>query len=216
MTLVTVSLWSCQGCNEQDAPEVTEKRAKKENPDRVIRIDEPYLSNLEKNAAAYFTSNAEGNYEEFINYAYPGVFDEEMSREATIELLQSYRDAGLTQVVNKFTVKHVSELVEDKDNLVCMMIANVEHDIILSGKYAEKPQSLEVFVRDKYGKNNFTYNDQEKTYHVKGDVNLYGITPKDSLHFTFLNDQYVNSPKLAGLLEYNTVEKLRLFVTEVY
>lgn len=182
----------------------------------IIRLEEPYLSNLKEHGIAYFELNASGDFNAFLDYTYPGIFSEEITREDVVEMLQSYRDAGMEQIVKKVEIRHVSELVEDKDNLVAMMIAYVEHDIVLSGSYADKPKSIEAFVRDKYGKDNYTFDEETKTYHVAGNVNLYALTPKDTINFTFLNDQYVNSPQLVGLLEYPTVEKLRVFAVEAY
>lgn len=182
----------------------------------VIRLEEPYLSNLKEHGIAYFELNASGDFNRFLDYTYPGIFSEEITREDVVEMLQSYRDAGMEQIVKNVEIKHVSELVEDKENLVSLMIAYVEHDIVLSGSYAENPKSIEAFVRDKYGKDNYSYDEASKTYHVAGNVNLYALTPKDTVNFTFLNDQYVNSPQLVGLLEYPTIEKLRKFVVETY
>jgi hypothetical protein len=85
----------------------------------------------------------------------------------------------------------------------------VQHTVQFTEAYQGDPAELTPMIRSQYGNDAFKYNPQQREYYINTVSRMYAITPKDRIHFTFLNDTYLHSRHLAGLLPYDVVSKLK-------
>jgi hypothetical protein len=192
------------------------KRSKVEKADKVIKVDEDTYEAIEEGVGNYFSAISEGRFEEYVDMVYPPVFDGNDSMKVeVVKMMRDYAEQGFLNVTNSFEIKHVSPMVDDSLARVCLLIAEIDHDVFLGETYKDSPESLEPMIRTQYGEGQYKYIPEENKYKVQGTTKLYALTPKDEMDFTFLNEQYTESPILGSLLQYGTVRKLKEFEAEV-
>lgn len=212
------SLISCEkGCQNNDTKGVVapSERVKKDKPESVIRLSDEELEAVTEHLDEYFTTMSELKFDEYLDRVYPRAITSEEMRQSAIDMMQDYADRGYINVTNDFSIKHASPLVKDTLDLVTLLIVEIDHDVYVGEQFEDNPEGLEPIIRSQYGKDQFRYIPEEKKYKVEGFTKLYALTPIDTLDFTFLNEQYIQSPQLANLLKYTTVKELKKFEQEV-
>lgn len=174
-----------------------------------VRIPDEYFQLLERDVDAYMDANSSGDYAKYVEYVHPGSFEHDSLKANLIKELEMYREAGIQQTIRGYDVQFVSEFVDDGKHDIALLVLNVRHEIVLTGMYAENPQGLESMIRDKYGRDNYTFNPDVPSYDIEGEVKMYCFVPKGEKRFYFLQDTFVQSPKLAHLMEYPIMKRMK-------
>lgn len=174
-----------------------------------VRIPAEYFEALQRDVDGYMSANSTGDYAKYVEYVHPGSFEHDSLKTSLIEELVMYREAGIEQTIRGFDIRFVSEFVDDGKHDITLLVLNVRHEIVLSGMYAENPQGLESMIRDKYGRDNYTFNAAKPSYEIEGEIKLYSFAPKGEKRFYFLQDTFVQSPKLAHLMEYPIMKRMK-------
>lgn len=211
-------LTSCQnGCGDSKDTGVVApgERTKKEKVESDIRLSDEALEAVTEDLDDYFKSMSELRFDDYLDRVYPKAIDSEELRQSVIKMMQDYAEQGYVNITNSFKIKHASPLVRDSTDLVCMLIVEIDHDVYVGEQYKDNPEGLEPIIRSQYGKGQYRYIPDEKKYKVEGITKLYALTEEGKLDFTFLNEQYTQSPQLANLLKYSTVKELKQFENEV-
>jgi hypothetical protein len=167
--------------------------------------------NIQKNLDGHFETLSTGNYEAYVEYVFSGSFQSEEEKLEFIKQMSAYDEQGWHNRTVDFRINYFSPLVEDSVGLICMLDVYVESDIIIDESFPQKPEAFESMIKGKYGRDNVTYDAPSRTYHIIGNNVIYGITPKDSIHFTFLSATFTQSPQLARLIPFNTVRQLKIY-----
>ena len=218
LTLFTLSALlfaGCNGCNSSNNdPEGPSKPVKKKKPENIIMVGADTLEHITAQADEYFKSMSEGRFEDYVEVVYPGVFFEDSLKIKTIEALKGYEEQGFMNVTNSQQIKHISPIVHEEDKSVCQVWLDIEHDVFIGENYSEAPETLEPMIRSQFGEGRYRYNADQMKYEVKGLIKLYAISPKDSMHFTFLNEQYTQSRAVANILKYETLMEMKNFEAE--
>ena len=219
LTLFTLSALlfaGCNGCNTSpDDPKGPSKPVKVKRAENVIMVSEDTLNHIAAQAMKYFQSMSEGRYEDYVEVVYPGVFFEDSLKIKTIEALKGYEEQGFMNVTNSQEIKHISPVVHEEDKTVCQVWLDIEHDVFIGESYSEAPETLEPMIRSQFGEGRYRYNPEAMKYEVSGLIKLYAISPKDSLHFTFLNEQYTQSRAVANILKYETLMEMKNFEADI-
>jgi len=179
-----------------------------------VRMPAEYFEVLKTNVADYMSSNSTGDYAKYVEYVHPGSFEHDSVKTKLIAELEMYREAGIQQTIRGYDIQFVSEFVDDGKHDVALLVLNVRHEIILGGMYADNPKSLESMIRDKYGRDNYTFNPAKPSYDIEGEVKMYCFVPKGEKRFYFLQDTFVQSPKLTHLMEYPIMKRMKEFEAE--
>lgn len=194
----------------------SESTVEQAEDERVIEVDARVYEHLEMRLDAYFSSVSEGRFEDYVDLVYPGVFAGKDSAKAeVIRMMTNYAEQGFQNVTNDFQILHVSSLLADSSQRICLLIAEIDHDVFLGEQYGQDPASIEPMIRSQYGEGRYKYVAEENKYQIKGTAKLYALTPKDTLNFTFLNEQYSQSRVLGGLLDAQTIQQLKAFEARV-
>lgn len=213
--IIAVAMISCDEDLPVDTSNNNTSEVKTEEvTDTLNRPTEAMKENIVSQLDSHFKALTEGDYAAYVEFVYPGSFPDEETKKQTIEQLSGYDEQGWHNITETFRVEYFSPLVEDSIGLISMLDVYVESSIVIDESFPQKPETFESMIKSKYGKDNVGYDPATRTYHVIGNNVMYAITPKDSIHFTFLSATFTQSPLLANLMPFNTVRQLKIYEKE--
>ncbi|MDZ4823320.1 MAG: hypothetical protein SH856_07660 [Flavobacteriales bacterium] len=168
--------------------------------------------NLIENFDAYLYSQNERDYKTYVNYHYKPMLDI-MNADTMVARVQRIDNMGWTNFINGYQIDKISPIVETDSAYIVMLRVKMQMDVVFEKKFDnstfKSPENVGGMIRDKYP--TAVYDAPARKYHIDEKMKFYCLTKKDTLDFRFLQHAYINEPKLANLLDYDTFYKLRTY-----
>ena len=214
VSLVMIGIFSCYSSNSGD------------NADSITKIDPSYKlpkltvvqkEQLEKDIQNWHQTLSNQEWDAHLDLMYPALWYTDSSKIITKNRMKGLYDAGFYNLVDSSMVKYISPIVTDttRDQKVVAVKSFVYQRVVVEERYpVDNPEGAFMgMLTTRYG-NNVTYVPDERVFYIQAPVLSYAFLNEDET-FTFLMEQFVNSPQLAGLMSFNTVRQLKNYESDM-
>lgn len=202
---------SCTGCNDEVISDTTEPQAIQTPHANRERLSDEQIEKLEDKLQEFFFLLGEGRFKEHLSMMYPSIWDVDSDIDTYVDILQEVSDGGVINYADENKLNYVSPIVLDTISGKKLVFIEFQSKmrIYVDEKAYKNGLSLEGSIRTRYGSNNYQWVEEERTYYIDSPSKMYVFINEDRTDFSFLNEQYIQSPKLSGILGYYTVKELK-------
>jgi len=214
--IVMIALSSCTACNE----EANTDAVTTSNPLKLVedpyanreRLNSEQVERIVASLDTFFFYLNEGKFEDHLRMMYPLVWEDDQSLVSYAEYLNELKEGGLINYSDGHELNYVSPVVLDtiSGNELVFIEFQSKMRVYVDEKAYPDGLSIEGGIRTRYGNDNYRWDERERTYHIDAPSKMYVFINDDRTAFSFLSEQYLYSPKLAGLLGYYTVRELKM------
>lgn len=207
-------LVGCAGCDDKTTSVVASNNGEQVAEEYVAPQASPEVyEQVRKDVKVYFDSMNDGDFEKHVDMAHPGIFRTDDERIYQIETMSDWYKKGLKNYARNIEVKHISEPVQ--------LDTSLAHLVVIEGDFV-------VDFEDHFEGNRMTYDGQIKSVFVRLDMEwdsvntqyvghgkqlVYGITPENSLDFRFINERFVSTDRMGGIIDYENMKILKSYET---
>lgn len=202
---------SCTGCNDEVVSNTPEPQ---ETPDPYAnreRLSDEQIEKLEEQLEEFFFLLNDGKFREHLSMMYPPLWEVDGDMDSYVDILKQVSDGGVINYADENKLNYVSPIVLDtiSGNELVFIEFQSKMRIYVDEKAYKDGLSLEGSIRTRYGSNNYEWVEEDRTYYIDSPSKMYVFVNEDRTAFSFLSEQYIQSPKLSGLLGFFTVKELK-------
>lgn len=215
MSFVSIALICMLSCGETTDSEIAKPIEKKETASfQMINISEAEARQLSETFNEFLTYQTEAKYMAAMDYYPPELFESDEQKQSSVDYLYEFRERGMIQRFDSAQLQWAAPWMESEGKQVTFVSFFVEHTIKLEKELKDKAKAYETNVRDKYGKNNYTFDASTNTYEVAGPVKLFIVRFPDDERMYIVNEEYVMVSRPDPMIIMKVVEAMKQFENE--
>lgn len=175
------------------------------------RLTDDQTKALENDLDLFFELLTEKKFEGHLEKMYDGIWETDTSLVHNAGILEEYHDMGFVNLVDETYLNYVSPIVLDTatGNEVVLVELQTQMRILVTEEAAPNGLSIEGMIRNRYGDGNYQWVEEDRMYYIDAPSKMYAFVSEDHESFQYISEQYIQSPRLSGLLNFNTVMALK-------
>lgn len=213
LVIVTFAMIGCFSCDDGNQGGESGSIGSGVANDTLPRLTEQQKVQLKKDVQNWHQTLTNQEWDTHLDYMYPAIWKSDSSKTVLKNQMKGFYDAGYYNLIDSSKVKYISPIVIDstRNQKIVAVKSFVYQRVVVEEKYpTENPEGAFMgMLRSRYG-NNVTYVPEERIFYIQAPTLSYAFLGKDGT-FTFLAEQFINSPSLAGLLSFNVVRQLKKY-----
>jgi hypothetical protein len=175
------------------------------------RLTENQTEALEKDLDLFFELLTEKDFEGHLAKMHDGIWESDTSLVYNAGILEKYHDMGFVNLVDETSLNYVSPIVLDtaSGNEIVLAELQTKMRILVTEEAAPNGLGIEGMIRTRYGEGNYQWVEEDRMYYIDAPSKMYAFVGEDHETFSYINEQFIQSPRLSGLLNFNTVRALK-------
>lgn len=212
LLLLTLSFsFGCDDPSDSHSSENQNNGASEDPYAKFDRLTDDQTKALENDLDLFFELLTEKDFEGHLEKMYDGIWETDTSLVHNAGVLEEYHNMGFVNLVDETSLKYVSPIVLDTvtGNEVVLVELQTQMRILVTEEAAPNGLGIEGMIRNRYGDGNYQWVEEDRMYYIDAPSKMYAFVSEDHETFSYLSEQYIQSPRLSGLLNYNTVKELK-------
>lgn len=212
LLLLTLSFsFGCDDPSDSHSSENQNNGASEDPYAKFDRLTDDQTKALENDLDLFFELLTEKDFEGHLEKMYDGIWETDTSLVHSAGVLEEYHNMGFVNLVDETSLKYVSPIVLDTvtGNEVVLVELQTQMRILVTEEAAPNGLGIEGMIRNRYGDGNYQWVEEDRMYYIDAPSKMYAFVSEDHETFSYLSEQYIQSPRLSGLLNYNTVKELK-------
>lgn len=214
MTFVMIG---CFSCDDGSSGNNGESGATADPNDTLPRLTEAQKVQLKKDVQDWHQTLSNQEWDKHLEYMYPAIWKTDSTKLILRDQMKGFYEAGYYNLIDSSKVKYISPIVTDttRNQQIVAVKSFVYQRVVVEEKYpTDNPEGAFMgMLTTRYG-NNVTYVPEERVFYIQAPTLSYAFLGEDG-SFTFLAEQFINSPSLAGLLSFNIVRQLKKYESDM-
>ncbi len=212
--LLVLSLSISLGCDDPVGNQSSNDQTAAQNEDRYAkfeRLTAAQTEALEKDLDLFFELLTEKDFEGHLEKMYDGIWETDTSLVHNAGILEQYHDMGFVNLVDETSLNYVSPIVLDTatGNEVVLVELQTQMRILVTEEAAPDGLSIEGMIRTRYGDGNYQWVEEDRMYYIDAPSKMYAFVGENHEQFSYISEQFIQSPRLSGLLNFYTVRELK-------
>ncbi len=214
-TLLSIVFITLFGCGETTNSEIAKPVEKsRTNGFQMINLSDTEARQLTETFNEFLAYQSDAKYSESMEYYPPELFTSEEQKQASTDQMVQFRERGMIQRFQSAKLEWAAPWMDSEGKDITFVSFFVEHTITLENELKDKAKAFETNVRDKYGKNNYSFDANTNTYHIAGPVKLFIVRLPDSDRMYIVNEEYIMMPSVTPIIIIEVIQEMKKFENE--